>query len=132
MMTRDAIGEKFQAMGARVRIGVLDQQPQRRWNGRRLRNLGEPVVVDVKRDARGEFFDVWHAPDVHVRILDVRRRDRHLLLGASFRRFGWTAESRFLCGRDEWSWFVAAIPEQADAMTVQAAKDALKPREVWD
>jgi hypothetical protein len=133
MTTRDTIDEKFKAVGARVRVNLLDQRPQRRWNGRRTMSYsGEPVVVDVKRDARGEFFDVWRARDVHVRVLDIRPRDRHLLLGASFTRFGLTADSRFLCGRDERSWFVAAIPEQADATTVQAAKDALKPREVWD
>ena len=30
------------------------------------------------------------------------------------------------------AWFVAAIPESADAQTVQQAKDALKPKEVWE
>jgi hypothetical protein len=42
------------------------------------------------------------------------------------------ADGAFLCGRDECHWFVAAIPESADARTVQQAKDALKPPEVWD
>ncbi len=41
------------------------------------------------------------------------------------------ADTTFLCGHDERHWFVAAIPESARARTVQEAKDALKPAEVW-
>jgi hypothetical protein len=40
--------------------------------------------------------------------------------------------SAYLCGHDERHWFVAAIPEKADAWDVQAAKDALKPDAVWE
>jgi len=134
MTGRDAVGEKFQAMGARVHVGLFGQRPKRRrWDGLRVvRRWSGPMLVDVKRDERGEFFDVRHGRDVRVRVLDVRPRDRHLLLEAAYAPGSRQAESRFLCGRDERSWFVAAIPESAGATTVQAAKDALKPREVWD
>ncbi|HUB25696.1 MAG TPA: hypothetical protein VL992_09740, partial [Tepidisphaeraceae bacterium] len=40
-------------------------------------------------------------------------------------------KSRYLCGHDERSWFVAAVPEDRKANNVQDAKDALKPGAVW-
>ena len=60
------------------------------------------------------------------------REIRHLLLTAQPTRFGDTEQSTFLCGHDERAWFAAAIPEEANPQTVQQAKDALKPQEVWD
>jgi hypothetical protein len=46
-------------------------------------------------------------------------------------RPGEAIKSKFLCGHDERSWFVAAIPEAAHARDVQSARNALKPAEVW-
>jgi hypothetical protein len=57
-------------------------------------------------------------------VVDVARAERHLLLLV---RTG-AEKSKFLCGRDERHWFVAAIPEAARGVTgVQAAKAALQP-----
>jgi hypothetical protein len=65
-----------------------------------------------------------------MQVLDVRPNDAHLLLMA--RRPGAGGDnSKFLCGHDERSWFVAAVPEDAHASSVQGAKDALKPAAVW-
>src|SRR5688500_5002138 len=101
----------FEWMGARARI-------------RANADLWMPVRVDVARDAGGELFEVEFRRGVEVEVVDVDPDDRHLLLRAG--------DSRFLCGHDERQWFVAAIPEKAEARTVQDAKDALKPQEVWD
>jgi hypothetical protein len=130
------IETKFQRMGARVKVTALPewalrQQPRRlRWG--RQPEVPLAIRVDIRLDNGGEYFDVRHRNDVDVRVLDVRPADRHLLLMASERSGGQETKSRFLCGHDERSWFVAAVPEQAHASSVQGAKDALKPREVWD
>ena len=93
--------------------------------------FGRPVF---QRDENGEYFDVQHRKDVRVDVIDVRPVDRHLLL--LVREPGRTivdeTKSKYLCGHDERSWFVAAIPESAAASNVQEAMDALKPQAVWD
>ena len=105
----------FRKMGARVRIELFDGQTT-------------PVMVDIQRDRQGEFFLLKHdanrAPE--ITILDVRPKERHLLLMS---RFG-KEKQKFLCGHDERHWFVAAIPESAPASNVAQAKAALKPTEV--
>ena len=65
-------------------------------------------------------------------VLDVVAADRHLLLQATEVRASRRTVSQFLCGHDERSWFVAAIPESDRVASVQGAKDALKPQAVWD
>ncbi len=130
------IQTKFEWMGARVKLTVLPRPTPRRdrrpaWWTTNARS--RPVSIDIRRDDAGEYFDLRRRSDVDVQVLDVRADDRHLLLmtrepGQS----GLETKSRFLCGHDERSWFVAAIPERARATNVQSAKDALKPQEVWD
>jgi hypothetical protein len=132
----DMVKQKFAKMGARVNVAIARPPAQRRtWNNSRLARFAVPAIrVDVRRDERGEFFDVQHRKDVRVEVIDVRPADRHLLL--LVREPGRTIvddhKSKFLCGHDERSWFVAAIPESAEASNVQDAKDALKPQAVWD
>lgn len=87
------------------------------------------TTLNVLRDERGEYFAIGHGADVLVEALDADAADRHLLLAA---KAPWQEQSAFLCGHDERAWFVAAIPESARALTVDAAKDALKPAAVWD
>src|SRR5688500_6643349 len=111
---------KFEKMGARVKVVSLP-----------ARLAQDPVRIDVRRDKRGEYFDVRHRSDVHVDVLDVKSHDRHLLLMTRSREAR-EAKSKFLCGHDERAWFVAAVPEAARAKDVQGAKDALKPPEVWE
>ena len=110
---------KFGKMGARVKV-----------TSDRLAALS----IDVRRDKAGEYFEVRHDPSsVAVQVVDVRADDRHLLLMARqlAPRPGEPGNSKFLCGHDERAWFVAAVPEKAHASSVQGAKDALKPGEVW-
>ena len=129
---------KFERMGARVLVDkVADtfalgggRSPRR---GSVEPRVLPPVRVDVRRDEVGEYFHVRHRQDVSVDVIDLHARARHLLLAARISTAQGVpeSESTFLCGFDERAWFVAAIPESAGARSVQQAKDALKPDEVW-
>jgi hypothetical protein len=133
-MMEQQIEHEFEAMGARVK--VMPHLSSRR-NTRALRSSGsmthtghvDTIQIDIQRDGVGEFFDVRKGSEVRIEIPDCLPAERHLLLIAHHGRWGPTAT--YLCGRDERSWFVAAIPESANAHTVQSAMDALKPKEVW-
>lgn len=132
------ISDKFLKMGARARITLLPKFDMiRRWSGNRqgMRDRRQPITVDIRNDRNGEYFDIRHRSDVEVQIVDIRPADRHLLLMTrepSDERRGEVIKSKFLCGHDERSWFVAAVPEDAIARNVQDAMDALKPTAVWD
>jgi len=127
----------FDRMGVRVRYRTL-RKPRpagHAWQRRdsELRwTMQQPISVNVLSDESGEYFDLVRRFDVILRVPEVVRHDRHLLLTAQPTRFGDTEQSAFLCGHDERAWFAAAIPEEANPQTVQQAKDALKPQEVWD
>jgi hypothetical protein len=124
-MDKKLIEEKFRRVGARVRV---TETP-----------IGR-LTVDVKRDGKGEYFDLKVARQtingagVWVDAIDVRPRERHLLLMAADDAGGAPAKSggkqKFLCGHDERSWFVAAVPEKRPAANVREAFDALKPVDV--
>src|SRR5918992_5294135 len=115
-MSSETLERRFAAVGARV---TVVEGP---WQG-------EPRI-DVRTDARGEYFDVRFADgesEVELEVVDVRPRDRHLLLLA---RVG-GEKSKFLCGHDERHWFVAAVPEAARGVSgVATAKAALQPQAV--
>jgi hypothetical protein len=121
----DPIEQKFARIGARVNVGVMPRLASGRGEN-------PPVRVDIRRDGDGEFFDVWRRSDVRLDVVDAVAHDRHLLLVV--REPGVVVErhERFLCGFDERSWFAAAVPEDSGAVNVQDAKDALKPKDVWD
>jgi hypothetical protein len=130
----------FGQMGARVRIVEAPQMNRRIAAGdgsltsAPILELMQTLAVDVRRDKRGEYFHVRHDPAIQLSVEDVQPMDRHLLLSACLADANGTEQTRsaFLCGHDEQSWFVAAIPEEAEAADVQSAKDALKPEEVWE
>src|SRR5687768_15223393 len=121
-MDKQLIEEKFRRLGARVRV---TEAPVGR------------ITVDVKRDRKGEYFDLTVARrtangvGVWVDAIDVRPRERHLLLMAADDAGGNPAKSgekqKFLCGHDERSWFVAAVPETRAAANVREAFEALRP-----
>jgi hypothetical protein len=123
----------FSRMGARVKV-LESEPPSRRWVTRR--SLGETprIVLDVRRDKLGEYFEIRTAPgsEQELVVLNVQPREKHLLLLS--RQFGergqFLAKQKFLCGHDERHWFVAAIPENEPVSTVAGAKIALKPEEV--
>ena len=120
----------FEKMGARARISTTGPRAGAdHRNSRRFARQSDLVRVNIVRDGKGEFFDINHRWDVDVEALDVRRRDRHLLLMA---RAAKDFMCSFLCGHDERAWFAAAVPESASAANVQDAMNALKPPAVWD
>jgi hypothetical protein len=118
-----SITARFRQMGAQADVVTHS-------GGRMTRR----VELDIRRDARGAYFYISHRWDIRLDVLDVVADDRHLLLRATDERTGQPDAdvSQFLCGHDERSWFVAAIPESDRVMSVQGAKDALKPQAVWD
>jgi hypothetical protein len=126
-MDNALLERKFEALGARVKIVPI---VPRRWRSERP----GPVILDIKSDHRGEFFDLQVDPQriIDIDAIDVRPRQRHLLLLAWLRPEGHSPpeKPRFLCGHDERHWFVAAIPEAAHASNVLTAMEALKPAEV--
>jgi hypothetical protein len=127
--------ENFARIGARVKVGVMPtfQTARRWWNGVQREPVENPPVrVDVRRDEQGEYFDIERRCDVQLVVADTTASERHLLL--IVRENGVVAEQheRFLCGFDERSWFAAAVPESSGAQSVQQARDALKPAEVWE
>lgn len=116
-----SLADKFQRMGARAVI--------------RTSTGGRDVRVDVKKDKKGEFFDLLinaggDGANTEVTVLDVQPNDRHLLLLAKTGEGKSASKAKFLCGHDERHWFVAAIPEAAPVGTVIQAKQALKPAEI--
>ena len=118
--------DQFAKLGVRVKIQA--------GGGIGFGGSSVGVRVHVQTDAAGEHFVLRRAHDVEFEIPDVRPGDRHLLLTARLAdaRNKRARPATFLCGHDERHWFVAAVPEDSPATTVQEAKDALKPREVWD
>jgi hypothetical protein len=113
----NTICDKFAKMGARA-VVVTDPR--------------DSVSLNVLHDDRGEYFELRHGRLIDLSVLDVRSNDRHLLLMTRDERAKKASKSKFLCGHDERHWFVAAVPEYANARDVQTAKDALKPSVVWD
>src|SRR5438046_10209301 len=101
-------------MGARLSL------PEREWRG--------APRIDVARGGFDIRF-VGSGSEVDVEVVDVRPRERHLLLLV---RDG-DEKSKFLCGHDERHWFVAAIPESARGVSgIAEAMRALQPQSVQE
>jgi hypothetical protein len=125
----------FSRMGARVKVMDAEPAPIRgRWMSARSTEQPPQIVIDIRRDNLGEFFEIRTAPGSRqeIDVLNAQPREKHLVLLS--RQFdvqgGLLAKQKFLCGRDEKHWFVAAIPESEPVSTVASAKMALKPEEV--
>lgn len=113
---------KFERIGARAAFRPLVRN---RW-----RPQAGPVVIDVRHDRHGEFFDIQTDDSADLEVLDVKPKDRHLLLMVRqpAERPGLPdTKDKFLCGHDERHWFVAGVPEAAPVSNVVTAKEALKP-----
>jgi hypothetical protein len=119
----DLLTRAFTKMGARVKFAeiVPDQRLIRQ-------QLMEDFSLDIRRDARGEYFLVSRLPasTTEFVVLDVQPRVRHLLLLSRKQ----SEKHRFLLGHDERHWFVAGIPEAAAVTRVRDALQALKPEGV--
>ena len=123
----------FSRMGARVRLleGAIVAP---RWPVIRNREDAPRIVLDIRRDKHGEYFEIRtaHGGAQEIVILNVQPEEKHLLLlSRQFDEQGqFLAKQKFLCGHDEKHWFVAAIPESEPVSTVASAKIALKPEQV--
>jgi hypothetical protein len=95
--------------------------------GARAKTLEGWFRIDIKKDRKGDYFEIRvpRDPEVVIEPIDVRPNLRHLLL--LVRQFG--SKDKFLCGHDERHWFVASVP-RVGVSTVVTALNALKPREV--
>ncbi len=105
-MSIEVLERRFAEMGARLRLrGPLFE--------------GVPRVDVVGRTFR---LDFPGGPTVGVDVVD--RRWQHLVLLVRNRG----EKTKFLCGRDERHWFVAAIPESAHWVSgVETAMQSLRP-----
>ena len=116
-MNDELLARKFAQMGARVRVheGAI---------GWRDNNF----AIDIQWDQKGEYFDIRLREGIRFDIdaVDVQSKDRHLLLLIKEGK----ERQKFLCGHDERSWFVAAIPNLPGVSTVRTAMEALKPQGV--
>ena len=129
----NAVENKFEKMGARVKIETIETPKAKRKFGSRWKRIVTPgtspadfVRLDVRKDKDGAFFDVRTGINVDLEVLDVKPKERHLLLMARTS----DGKSKFLCGHDERDWFVAAIPESSSASNVATAMESLKPTSV--
>jgi len=127
------LNRHFSCMGARVKV-LENVLLGRRWNLSRSREEAPRILLDIRRDKLGEYFEIRTAPGggQEIVVLNVQPKEKHLLLLS--RQFGeqgqFLAKQKFLCGHDEKHWFVAAIPENEPVSTVASAKIALKPEEI--
>ncbi|MBW2735296.1 MAG: hypothetical protein JRH20_23170 [Deltaproteobacteria bacterium] len=124
-MNDRSLVRQFQRIGAEARVG--------RMKGPREGRLYDVDLIDGGRQG-DEVFNLSYADaeEVEMQVIDVDRDDRHLLLLVKQLRNASVEKHRYLCGHDERSWFVAAVPNQGRvaATTVDGAKEALKPEEV--
>jgi len=117
-MDIDLLTKGFERIGARLRVApfAVAVRPG-------------AFTIDVGRDGKGEHFLVRtdrRAPAA-MDVIAAEPRDRHLVL--MVRDAG--GKHKFLCGHDERSWFVAAVPEsETSVRDVFTAKEALKPERV--
>jgi len=134
--------QKFKEMGARVKF--RKPRPRNPFIGRRFsfNAFGDRVrpnsppehrfEVDVKKDKKGEYFDILITDKVDIDVLNIDADDRHLLLNAKLpnvdNKFAKHDNIKALCGHDERHWFSSQVPPSA--INVNAAKESLKPKEV--
>lgn len=115
-METTLVEKKFETIGARVKLGS-----PRGFHS----SVGSEFTIDIHNDEDGPFFDIRAIPDKELSVLDIQKKDRHLLLMTRDTRGN---PLRYLCGHDERHWFTCAVP--GAITTVAQAKQALKPPEV--
>ena len=82
----DNITKSFEKMGARVLFVFIDEPDRQKRS----------FVVDVKKDKKGEYFDLQTLEDIEILVLDCQPKDKHLLLLA---RDPNNPKAKFLCGQ---------------------------------
>ncbi len=88
---RDHIHRQFRHIGARARLHhPVD---------------GDAVAVEVRRDRRGQYFDVRMPRTASAAVLNTNKLQRHLLLLVSVGGH----KSRFVFTRNRNQWFVSPV-----------------------
>ncbi len=128
------LNKMFTRMGARLRVPGVDPSFRRFRAGVPSRTEVSNIAIEIGQDKSGEFFEIRTVRDgkQELDVLHVIPEEKHLvLLSRQFDKHGeLLAKQKFLCGRDEKHWFVAAIPESEPVSTVAGARIALKPEAV--
>lgn len=124
---KDLISPKFDLIGARVKVRKprLNRHGNVIWRERFAKD--SDFKVDVRRDRKGEYFDIVIADDnndIKIDVLNVDKDIKHLLLMVKNGR----DNTKILCGHDEREWFTAQV--KTSSTTIRGAMDALKPKEV--
>jgi hypothetical protein len=120
-MDQQRIAEKFAKIGARARL-----RPPRRAH------WVEPTPrFDVRKDRRGEYFEIVTGDSEQLDVLDVQAKARHLLMMVRSRDNQDIDKAKLLCGHDERHWFVAAVPSEGVSDVATAFK-ALRPAPVQE
>lgn len=103
--------QHFQVMGADVNVA----------------SDGNRFEIGIEQGDHGETFRLRFPSDgsVTAKVLDADRYQRHLLLNVVHR--GLRVSQKYLCGHDEFHWFVAALPEKSGATMLPQAMESLKP-----
>lgn len=120
-MKTETLEKKFIEIGADVVI-----------NPSTTRSISLGYTIDV----RDKQFILNIGENIKMDVIDVDRKDRHLLLNVTEtieRKGGRKEESKhkFICGFDERDFFSAAIPETYSwVKNIKEAKQALKPKDV--
>jgi hypothetical protein len=112
-MTPD-IQEAFTAIGAELQIAAG----------------GRKFVIDIREQGGREVYALRYpsGDTITAEVLDVKPQERHLVLDIVGTRL--PISGRYLCGHDEWHWFVASLPFHRRAQTVRGAMEMLKPAAV--
>lgn len=116
------IEKAFSKMGARIKI----KEKVSGWRS-------GPFVLDIKKDKKGEYFELEYNPDEinGVDAVDVRPEKKHLLLMVRHpgtRPHDPETKEKFLCGHDELHWFAAGV--RPSSSSVLNAMESLKPSTV--
>jgi hypothetical protein len=108
----------------RIGADIMLAEPPFAWNN-------EPAFpsFDIRTRKGREHFILQCDPKLlqGINALDVKPKDRHLLLQVVTGEGRKISKEKILCGHDERHWFVAAV--QRTASTVMTAKESLKPSE---
>ena len=108
------IRKAFEAIGARAHVETR----------------GNVFEIDVLQNGDREVYQLRYPRGdvITAEALDVKPKQRHLVLDV----FGWRmpVSGRYLCGHDEFHWFVAQLPFEDATTTVRGAMEALKPAAV--
>ena len=138
VLDKEFLAAKFERIGARIKVRPRIKTRSFVAADRRMSRLADnseskynPITIDIGYDRRGEFFDIQTDDAVRVEIIDVKPKERHLLLMVrqpAAKPEPFDTQDKFLCGHDERHWFVSGISETAPVSSVVAAKEALRPK----